>query len=191
MTRRTALIVLAAATMLVAGCTSTPTPQPSSSTTTGKTFTPEEVAQAEATKAYAEAYTRVNQMGAQPRAKLADYPKTWAIATYVTDPYLTRIVASYAQLKVNGVGIRDPKVVMTPKVLKVDLAAAKPTVTMSYCPTYKPQLFSLKTGENVPSEKPSGAADLPWLVTSTMTKIGNLWKLTDDSLDSKQTCQPG
>jgi hypothetical protein len=189
MVRRSAVILVATTSALMAGCSNPPTPTPSSSTTTAPTFTPEEVARAEATKAYITAYLTLVKMSGQPQAKLADYPKDLAVTEHLADPYLARIVTSLAQLRSDGVAARDLGMQPAPKVKSVSLGGAVATVIVTWCPPKPDQLYYVRTGKDVNGTVPVGAAKPPWLITSTMTRVAAIWKLTDVAFDSKSTCK--
>lgn len=189
MVRRAGLAVGAVVMVLVAGCTGTPAPQPSSSTAIIKTFTPEEIAAADAKAAYAEAYLTLVKMGGQPQAKLVDYPTSWMITDHVTDPYLTEIVKSLSVLQREGIAGRDLGMEPVPTVKSVSLGGGTPQVIVTWCPPKPDQLYDVRTGKDLDTTAPSGTAKPPWLITSTMVRVGDKWKLSKVAFDSRSTCK--
>ncbi len=151
---------------------------------------PQQLMAMEAADGYRDARWVLDQIEAAPQLRLTDYPKDWAITDHLSGGLLDETIRNAAWLKREGMAIRGGVTTVSPSVKSLQAKGKAPSVIFTTCPEQVSELYEVTTGQAVPPNPPSGAAEPPYLLTSTMARIDGKWKMTTHEIDWTKTCKP-
>jgi hypothetical protein len=182
----TGLCAAAAVGLALAGCAGPSTPSPSTlSAPSTPTADPTQVVTDAAIEGYHAARTVQAAIEANPQARLADYPPSLHITDALTGQALDLAVKAGAGLADAKWKVTTEMAGSTPTVKSIDLATN--TVVLVHCPLDEQRTLTIN-GQPAAETPPPGQAKQPNLVTYTMQRSGERWKLAQVSADGSRTC---